>query len=255
MAIKGAAKLTRMLLIAVRLVSAQSSPCDPHLPQPAQNPYGYRLRGDRCEGIYVQEVGGSPLLIASWTESFPDYDLTSRQPVAMEWDTAGNAADVRLRAQALRRRLYYRMDAVRPGGVRSFTWPSDLLAALSISKPDIGIAAVTRGVVAGGERDIYLPLRISQGARPARAGSYRLVLVPGVEIKELFLTLTVMTGSKATLLKDGESVGYGYYPAEQPIEIPVSGLRVRGFYHLEIGATLKNGGVSATDLWFYHPGS
>lgn len=255
MSVKGAAKLTQMLLIAARLVLAQSSPCDPHLPQPAQNPYGYRLRGDRCEGIYIQEVGGSPLLVASWTESFPDYDLTSRQPIAMEWETARNDATVRLRAQALRRRLYYRMDAVRPAGSHSFTWPSDLLSVLSIFKADIGIAAVTRGVIAGEERDIYLPLRVSQNARPVRTENYRLVLLPGVEIKELFLTLTAMTGSKPTLLKGGEPVGYGYYPAEQPIEIPVSGLRVRGFYHLEIGATLKSGGASATDLWFYHPGS
>src|SRR5579863_1516285 len=85
---KGIVKLAHMLVIAARLASAQSSPCDPHLPQPAQDPYGYRLRGDRCEGVYIQEVSGAPLLVASWTESFADYDLTSRQQLAMEWDTA-----------------------------------------------------------------------------------------------------------------------------------------------------------------------
>jgi hypothetical protein len=58
-----------------RLVSAQQSPCDPNLTQLGQNPQGYRLRGDRCEGIYIQPVSGSTtLLVASFTEFFEDFD-------------------------------------------------------------------------------------------------------------------------------------------------------------------------------------
>src|SRR5215471_10527210 len=34
-------------------IEAQVAPCDPQLIQPPGNPLGYRLRGDRCEGIYV----------------------------------------------------------------------------------------------------------------------------------------------------------------------------------------------------------
>jgi len=255
MAGSGRAALVSMLLIAARLGLAQSPPCDPNLPQQAQNPYGYRLRGDRCEGIYIQEVSAAPLQIVSWTRSFPDYDLNSKQPVTIEWDTVRGDGIVRLRAQGLRRRLYYRMDALRPSGSSLYIWPSDLLSALGISRREIGVVGVSRSAVAGAERDIYLPLRISQAAKPEHAVNYRLVLLPGVEFKEIFLTLTAVTGDQATPLKNGEPVGYGYYPAEEPIELPIPGIQRRGFYHLEISGTFKSGGASAAELWFYHPGS
>jgi hypothetical protein len=245
---------TSIFLIAVRLAFAQSSPCDPHLLQPTRNPYGYRLRGNRCEGIYIQEVSGAPLAIVSWTQSFSDYDLTSKQPVVIEWDTARDGGPVRLRSQGLRRRLYYRMDAVPPSGSKSFAWSTELLSALGITKHDAGIVGTTQDAIEGARRDIYLPLRISQGAKSVRGGNYQLTLLPGVELKEVFLTLTFLTGDKPFMIKNGEAVGYGYYPAERPIEISISGMRGRGFYHLEIGATLRSGGVSATELWLYHPG-
>jgi hypothetical protein len=244
-----------MLLIAMRLSVAQSSPCDPNLPQSPLNPYGYRLRTDRCEGVYIQEVSGAPLQIVSWTRSFPNYDSSLKQPVSINWDTVPGGEVMRLRAQALRRHLYYRMDAVRAPANNSFAWPLDLLFALGISRPEIGVVGLTRAVVEGSERDIYLPLRISQGEKSQPALSYQLVLLPGVEIKELFLTLTPISKNKSAPLKDGEPVAYGYYPAEQPIELPIASVQRRGFYHLEIAARLKNGGASAIDLWFFHPGS
>ena len=37
-------------------VSAQESQCDPHLNAARGHPYEYRIRGDRCEGIYIEEV-------------------------------------------------------------------------------------------------------------------------------------------------------------------------------------------------------
>ena len=242
------------LVLTARLALGQSAPCDPQLLQPAGNPYGYRQLGDRCEGIYIQEVSGAPLLIASWTASFPDYDLHSKQPLTIEWEAFRGAGVVRLRSQGLRRRLYYRMDTIRSSGSKSFAWPSDLLAALNISKKDVGIVGITRGLAEGAERDIYLPLHIGQGRKPARRGNYQLVLLPGAELKEVFISLAALNGSERSLLKDGEAVGYSYYPAERPIEIPISGALARGLYHLEVGATLKSGGASAVELWFYHPG-
>src|SRR5919108_743620 len=96
--------------------SGQESYCDPYLGQVSDNPYGYRMRGDRCEGIYIKEVSTTILLVASLTESFEDYDLNSSKPLLIEWNKASGDGVVRLRAQGLRRRLYYRMDTVRPRG-------------------------------------------------------------------------------------------------------------------------------------------
>lgn len=68
-----------------------ANPCDPGLIQDKSNPYGYRLRGDRCEGIYVQEVSCAPLTIASWTESFDDYNLSSGAALMIEWTTPSSS--------------------------------------------------------------------------------------------------------------------------------------------------------------------
>lgn len=243
------------LFLAGASAAFGSSPCDPSLVQPATNPYGYHLRGDRCEGIYVQQVGGEPLAVVSWTRSFADYDLKSNRPLKMRWETASGAAPVRLRAQGLRRRLYYRMDAVQSPGSDLFTWPLDIVSTLGISRHDAGIVGLTEADIEGRRREIYLPLRVSQDNKPIPDTSYSLTLLPGIEMKELFLTLTGPSGGRPAKIKDGEAVGYGYYPAERPIEIAISGLRGRGFYHLEIGATLQTGGASAIDFWFYHPGT
>jgi hypothetical protein len=248
---RGSFGLCALLLAAGPLPAGAAGPCIPGLLQDKSNPYGYRQRGDRCEGIYIQEVSGAPLTIASWTESFESYNLPSTTALSIEWD-APVTSGARLVAQSLRRRLYYRMDA-SPSG-RSFSWQPDLLAAIQIPKTDLGITGSYQGLVNGQVRDILLPLRISQTDQPKPSGGYTLLVIPGVEFKELFVTLAAADAKNSAALKNGEPLRYGYYPAERPVEIPISGLPKPGIYHLQIGATLAGGGLTTADLWFYHSG-
>jgi len=249
-----------VLLVAIGLALGacalgQGQPCDPRLVRSTADPYAYRLRGDRCEGIYAQEVAGAPLAIVSWTQSFASYDLDPKQPLLLEWESAGGRDAVRLRAQSLRHRLYYQMDAVRPPGRQSYQWPLDLLVAVAIPRDEVGVVGITRTTVGRAERDLYLPLRISQGGKPAPPGGYHLVVLPGVELKEVFVTLASVKGSTEAVMRNGEPLGYGYYPAERPIDVPIAAPRERGIYRLEIGATHKSGGASTTEFWFYHAGN
>lgn len=241
-----------LLAMAACALSGQSSPCDPRLVGLSSSPYNYRLRGSRCEGIYIQEVAGAPLSIVSWTAAFDDYDLKSREPLRLQWEPLKGGESVRLRAQGLRRSLYYRMDAQLPAGTKLYEWPTDLLAAVRIPRDEIGVVGWADGVVGGTRREIYLPLRIAQGRKPAPAVAYHLVLLPGTELKEVFVTLEGPGG--APVLRKGEPLGYGYYPAERPVDVPVSVPREAGIYRLEIGATHRSGGASTIDLWFYHTG-
>ena len=92
--------------------------CDPELNEPSNDPYGYHLRGtnrDRCEGIYMRDVASNPLLIASLTAWFEDFDPSTGADLTMEWRTPGDAG-IHLRAYTLKHRLYYRMDSLRPAG-------------------------------------------------------------------------------------------------------------------------------------------
>jgi hypothetical protein len=233
---------------------AQKDHCDPALSQTAGYHWGYQLRGDRCEGIYIQDVSGTTLMVASLTESFEDYDLDSGKELLVQWAAPGDGAP-HLRAQGTRPRLYYRMDTARPPGSTEYSWPLDVLRAQGIPRQDIGVVGWTRCPVGGTERRVYLPLRIGQQSSPLRSDSYQLVLLPGRELTEVFVSLAPIgvDGEPASFLADGKALEYGYYPADRPIAIPIRTLQEPGVYYLEVGATLEDGGSATVELWFYHP--
>jgi hypothetical protein len=148
------------------------------------------------------------------------------------------------------------MDTVRLPGSISYSWPSDVLAALNLQKRDIGIVGFTHCSVGKIERDVYIPLRIKQSVDTKQSDKYQLILLPGIELSEVLITLASVgaDGSPLVFLKEGEALKYGYYPAERGIEIPISGLQASGIYYLEIGTTQRGGGTSVIELWFFHPG-
>lgn len=231
----------------------QESHCEPHLRQASSDPYGYRLRGDRCEGIYIKDVASTTLLVASLTESVEDLNPASGQSLLVEWTALGSES-IRLRAYSLIHRLYYQMDSLRPAGRTSYIWPMDLLAALNFRKNDLGIVAWTSYQVGNTKREVYLPLRIRRQAAAGKSRGYQLVLLPGIELTEVFISLAPVKKDEslgAFFIKD-KALGYGYYPAERGVTITIPELKMPGIYYLEIGATLRAGGSSSAKVWFYH---
>ena len=227
--------------------------CDPDL-SPRADAYGYHLREDRCEGIYIRPVGANPLLVASLTESFEDFDPAAAQNLQLEWPALG-ATSVRLRAQAFRQRLYYRMDSLRPAGNNSYSWSPNLLATFKLRKSELGVVARTQFKVGATVRDVYLPLRIRQQANAGQVGNYQLVLLPGIELKEVYLNLAPVKpdGSLGNFIRKDQALGYGYYPAERKITIVLPEPKTTGIYYLGISATLGDGGSSEEKLWLYLP--
>src|SRR3989442_1119190 len=186
--------LAYALLVSGGIVT-QEPVCDRGLERRATGPLGYRRRGDRCEGVYVQQVGGTALVVASFTESFEDYRPNATgSPLTVEW-TPLNGEQVTLRAEGLRRDLYYRMDATRPAAPNSYRWPSDVLAARKILKPDLGVLGWTRQSIGGVTRNVYLPLRIAQRGAPASSAVYELVLFPSVALKEVYVTISQLNAA------------------------------------------------------------
>src|SRR5437868_7133216 len=233
--------------------NAQSN-CDSSLVKLSSGPSGYRERGDRCEGIYIKEVGSTTLQVAAFTESFMQYDLNSGKPLTIQWDAPPNNSSVSLRAQGLRRKLYYQMDKFMPPGKTVYSWPINFLSSLNIGKSEIGITGKFLYKSGKVEHNVYVPLRISQQGNDIKTGSYKLLLFPGTELKELYLSMAPVEadGSNGKFIMEGKKLGYGYYPAERAIEIPVSGMKETGIYYLEISAEKKNGGTSTREIWFYH---
>jgi hypothetical protein len=237
--------------LAVRPVAAQTAPCDPALVPTAADPWGYRVRGDRCEGTYAQPVGGTPLIVASFTQRFAAFDPDSTASLTVRWPAA-DSGRVRLRAIALRRRTYYRMDAERPASAGEWEWPANLLAALELERPELGVMAWTHRLEGDTERDVLLPLRIDRGEATDSADDYALVVVPQVELTEVWVSISRMDadGMPVEWLRDEEPLGYGYYPADGAIEIAIARPARPGLYRVQLGARIRAGGSLATEFWF-----
>jgi hypothetical protein len=229
--------------------------CDTNVRARSDDPLSYRLRGDRCEGTYAQNVSGSSrLLVASFMESFETMD-TSSTALRVEWTPPGTQP-VGLRGYSLRPGLFYRMETVRPASSTSYTWPTDVLRGLDITNADIGVVATTAMTIGGIKRDVLVPLRVSQHKAAVRSPRYRLTVWPSVELKDVFVTLALAgpDGKPKTYVQRDENIAYGFYPAERGIEIPLKAVSAPGTYVVRIAATLPRGGAATQTFMFYHAG-
>lgn len=246
--------LASLILVALGASSRQDSPCDPSLLPLAQGPEGYQLRGQRCEGTYVQPVAGSALWLVSLTESFEAYDPGSGADLLVSWSSPGNQS-VRLRAQGIQRGLYYRMDAVRPEGSAPFHWPSDVLLVKHIAREQIGATGWTSMPVAGKDELVYLPLRVTQRDSAATDRTTQLIIYTTVQLAEVYVSIASAGTDGRTLkqLRRGTPLRYGYYPPDQPVTVTLEGLTTPGLYYVEVSATLDGGGQAVlSPLWIYH---
>ena len=241
-----------------------SSNCDPGLQPAGESEVGYSMRGDRCEGLYVQEVSGGTLEIVSLTENFKGYKFAKDKPLLLEWPAPGDA-QVQVRASSLKRKLYYRMDALRSQKPPGYTWPPEILSRLELGREEIGLLAWTQQPVAGVKRIIHLPLRVTPQESPGQpqlnAGDgYTVVLMPSVELQEVYVTLCPLdaNGKPGTPIRKSSKLDSSFYPAGRPLAFRVSFSELRGapegLYSLSVGAELKNGNPKiAPEICFFHP--
>jgi hypothetical protein len=246
----------RSIALALGLVAvvAQSGApervgCDGYLHAAANDPYGYRVRGDRCEGVYIKDLSAS-LRLVSFISEFGDFD-PSASPLRLEWKATPSAGEIHLRANALRPRLYYEMDSIRPAGSSSYEWETSLLAAFGITRSELGIVAWTSQRIADHDRQVYLPLIVNRSKSEKKMVA-RVVVESGVELRELYVSLSLLNtdGSRRAVLRKDQPLKTGYYPAEESIEISLPELKESGTYLLELGAEFQGGGVSSETAWF-----
>ena len=241
-----------LMLSGGAAAEAVESVCDPRLAASAKDEWAYQQRDDRCEGRYAPQRGET-LLLLGFTEVMDVADFSAA--VNIEW-SAPKPQQVHVQAQALALRGFaYRMDALRPNNDQAYLWPTDVAQAVALSPKEaylIGWAAYSIG---GATRDVYLPLRVTQQPPAGRADAYRVVLWTWDELEEVFVSVATVKadGAPNEFMQDGQPLGYGYYPAGRAIELTLPKPPRPGIYYLEIGATLRKGGVVTLERWFYSP--
>ena len=230
--------------------------CDSLVATQKSDPLRYRRRGDRCEGVYGQNVAGSSTLrVASLVESLEAFDDTSSLPLRVEW-TPPPGEGVMLRASAIRAGLYYRMETVHPVAGSSFAWPADVRRPLRISSADVGVTGTASVTIGGASKEVLVPLRISQRRPPVRSSSYRLTLWPTVGLSDVFVTVaaTGADGAPTRYLQRDAKLDYGVYPAEHPIVVRLPALTERGVYLVRVAATREGSGGVTRSMLVYHAG-
>lgn len=252
------------LMIATVYVShdaaGQTSPptqdvCDPGLTGSPNSALGYSMRGNRCEGLYALQVNSTDVRLASLVETF-ELDSDNSAPLTVHWPTVADSGPVRLRAQSLRPRSYYRMDTTADPTASGYSWPTEILGTIGLARDEVGVLGWFERESASEGREVYLPLRIAQGADAADGTSYEIVLIPDIRLREVKVTLKPVDphGSEGRPLIDKKPLELGYYPAKQATVFYLPKPETPGFYKLQLACDLMPSGLATTTFWFYHAG-
>jgi hypothetical protein len=227
--------------------------CDPGLAGSSNSAMGYSMRGDRCEGIYALQVNSTDVRLASLVETFT-LDLQDGTPLTVHWPVMeGDTGPVRLRAQSLRPRTYYRMDTMTHGATGSYAWPTEILGTLGLQRDEVGVLGWFDHELGSERREVYLPLRISQGDVGAGNTEYEIALIPDIRLREISVTLAPLDseGVEGAPIIDKKPLDFGYYPAKEATVFNLPKPASPGLYKLELVCDRMPSGIATTTFWFY----
>jgi hypothetical protein len=254
------------LFLTGELVHAQPDAfCDAGLRSPANDHYGYRSRGDRCEGRYFQNDDGTSLTLMSFTRSSSTNYAVSEDAFTVHWEPF-HLGDLRIRAASLREDVHYRMDTTSAENTTSFSWPADIVNQVGLSPGDVGVVAWTSHKVGQSVQELYLPVAVtlaqshasSSLSTQSRGAGLDLLVMPGTELKELYVSIYRLKsdGSPARTVRNEKALQLGYYPSRRGIHVEVqfSELSEPGIYFVQLSAEPKRGSQKSLPIYFFFPG-
>jgi hypothetical protein len=227
--------------------SATSLVCDAAL-APQSGPLGYRLRGDRCEGLYEQMAAlGSMRPVSLTLQEVP----VPESELRLSWPEPSSRTPVRVEAVAFKPNVYYRMNTVSAGG--AYRWPTNVLQAIGVSDIQWGVVATADEIVNGTSQRVYLPVDLEPRSSATPRGRYVLKVASVEDLSAVFLTIVGPTTSGqagARVVSDRRIAG-PYHSSATPIRIPLDFSALDdGLYQVRVSATLSNR-AGGTTLSFY----
>jgi hypothetical protein len=217
--------------------------CDPDLKVRVGDPLGYRQRGDRCEGMFLEEVSGT-LLVASLHFPRGDFEPKSGTTVRLQWSLPP-APQVQVQAVSMKPKVFFRMDAVRPGDSTSYVWPTDFPETVRLRGADIGLLTWADVPIGGRAQRVYSPVSVRD-----RSGAAELVLQPQSQLDEVYYSIVALNaqgGVEKSVVAEQKLPGF--HAAGQPIRIGLPALEPKRLYRVEIAARVRNGGPINRDVY------
>ena len=228
--------------------------CDPGL-ESKPGATTYRMRVDRCEGIFAQQVSSPHLEIRSLVGVLPSFNPKKDSEVVLAWTAPpGNEREVQLRAFSFKPLTFYRMDTRVRSDRSTYHWPADVLSWVGLGRDDLGLLAWTDLPELGGTKPVYLPLRAGTASQKTEDG-YTVKFLPATRLSEVHVKVSRLDGQrKVSAEVRDEKLVDNYYPPGEPAEFSTGKLGPAGFYRITITATPKTGLSIIQDFDLYHPG-
>jgi hypothetical protein len=188
----------------------------------------YKLRGNRCEGLYDSNAGAKSIDLISFTFGLISYQLA--RDVTLEATTVHQPAAIHIRAVAKPERTYYQMDADIAPGAR-LIWPvKDVLFPEKMTADRIGVF----GWKVSGESKTFVPVSLSVRGESRGLGSPVLTVRPSNDARVIRWHSSVVTDNKCVRFSEWSTAATGVYGGDSVnIEIPSS---LRGVLCVEISA-------------------
>jgi hypothetical protein len=198
----------------------QTNRCEPLRPLPG-NLSQYKDRGNRCEGLYVADVGSRSVELVSLTLGVISYEM--RPGVKLQVSAPGQNAAVHIRAVAKPAGTHYRMDALlAPGSV--LLWPvDDVLLRESINASRLGVF----GWKEGGADKIFVPVLVTPQSPAAVAPlgePARLCVRPSFDTQAVKWRCSQVEGGWCSTSGPWQDAAGGSVDAGQPVEISLRAL-------------------------------
>lgn len=182
------AAVTFVLIVLPANLSAQVLECA-SLP-PAGPDSGYRLRGNRCEGLYRSPISSGEFELLSLTTGRLSFELVRGNEIVVR--APGGDDSVHVRAVGREARVYYRMDAViAPGD--SLCWPVDpVLLPEQLTAERIGVFGWR---VMNGDT-VFVPVAVGTTPEGSDRASMEMVVRPSFEADSVLWRIANDQGSK-----------------------------------------------------------
>jgi hypothetical protein len=200
----------------------------------------YKLRGNRCEGIYASNVSSDlkpqPKVIGFHRGMPPDAAFLPKSVTAFDVDLPKNTRGISIRAVSLRPKTYYAMDTELSAGTASFAWETSILSApsLSMKASELGLLACNNGCLAA-RSTAYFPSRMLRPPAGLRSSSYEIIFQTPIGVDNVEVRLQPEGGASKPIpdLED-------HYPPSWPISVPLGQLK-SGRYIVRLSGTGSDG--------------
>jgi len=227
------------------------------------DPYAYKPRGDRSEGILAQPVSGNDIVLIS-ARAAPVGGPATPERMRLSFYLPEQEA-VQVTVRELDNRNYYWMDDVRPpkpwraGRINSFVWPTrDVLLHLyrqqdeekRLTTADLGALVRLSNTGPPSARERVAPAILSGDGRPVTPERYLFTFKSNLPAR-LTCALFPSSGQNVLWSKTFKRVSAG-----QPFtcQVPLRRLR-RGDYRLELdGYSLDTNKPVRRQVRFFHDG-